>query len=160
MPMALAVFRFGTRSNLTSCRVGQLGTAPSLDTMCLHKHNVCVKEHIHKILASRRRQLGMSQQELAARPGLRREKVNRVESKGEDLGVSELCRLLDAVGLELSVSPKGEVESSSLPSAAPRAQRKSPSSHFAVKQAPRAFQQASFIDGSKAKILNWGKVPR
>ena len=132
----------------------------SLDTICLFKHTMCVKEHIYKILASRRRQLGMSQQELAARPGLRREKVNRVESKGEDLGVSELCRLLDAVGLELSVSPKGEVESSSLPSAAPRAQRKSPSSHFAVKQAPRAFQQASFIDGSKAKILNWGKVPR
>ena len=132
----------------------------SLDNVCVFKHNICMKEHIYQILASRRRQLGLSQQELASRAGLRREKINRVESKGEDVGVSELCRLLDAVGLELCVSPKGEAESSSLPSASPRARRESPSSRFAVKQVPQEFHKASFIDGSKAKILNWGKVPR
>ena len=119
-----------------------------------------MKEHIYQILASRRRQLGISQQELAARAGLRREKINRIESKGEDVGVSELCRLLDAVGLELSVSLKGEAVSSALPSVAAYPRRDSPSPHLAVKQVPREFHKASFIDGSKAKILNWGKVPK
>lgn len=113
---------------------------------------MCVKSHdIYPLLASRRRMLGMSQQELAARAGLRREKVNRLESKGEAIGLDELCRLLDAVGLELSVSDKGTAKPSvrgSVPS-----QR----SHSLV---PGDFEKASFIDGAKAKIIDWGKVPR
>ena len=121
---------------------------------------MCVKQHIYPLLAYRRRVLGISQQELAARAGLRREKVNRFESKGEDIGVDELCRLLDAVGLELSVSLKGEAKPSSLLSIAPSAQLDSPSSHLKRRLAPEEFHKASFIDGSKARILNWGKVPR
>ena len=123
---------------------------------------MCLKQHIYHLLASRRRMLGMSQQELAARAGLRREKVNRLESKGEDIGVDELSRLLDAVGLELSVSPKVEVNStnSASPPVAPLVQLNSPSSQSAGRQVPKEFQKASFIDGSRAKILNWGKVPR
>lgn len=120
---------------------------------------MCVKQHIYSLLAFRRRMLGMSQQELAARAGLRREKVNRLESRGEDIGVDELSRLLDAVGLELSVSPKADANPASLP-VAPLVQVNSPSSQFAHRQLPKEFQNASFIDGSKAKILNWGKVPR
>jgi hypothetical protein len=59
--------------------------------------------------------------------------------------LEELSRLLDAVGLELIVREKGE--------AASLAQ--------SVRHlAPREFDNASFIDGSKAKILSWGKVPR
>ncbi len=103
-----------------------------------------MKSHIYSLLASQRRRLGLSQQELAARAGLRREKVNRIESKAEDVSLEELCRLLDAVGLELVVQEK---------SAAPL-------SHAARQLAPREFDKASFIDGSKAKILSWGKVPR
>ena len=103
----------------------------------------------------------MSQQELAARAGLRREKVNRVESKGEDIGVDELSRLLDALGLELCVSPKVEVSANSAsPPVAPRVQLKSPLSQSAGRQVSKQFEKASFIDGSRAKILNWGKVPR
>jgi transcriptional regulator with XRE-family HTH domain len=123
---------------------------------------MCLKQHIYNLLASRRRLLGMSQQELAERAGLRREKVNRIESKGEDIGLDELSRLLDAVGLELSVSPKVEVNSpdSASPPIAPLAQLNSRPSQSARRHVAKQFQKASFIDGSRAKILNWGKVPR
>ena len=67
-----------------------------------------MNKHIYPILAAQRRRLGISQQELAKRAGLRREKVNRVESQGEDVGAQDLSRLLDAVGLRLSVHEKGE----------------------------------------------------
>ena len=105
---------------------------------------MCVKSHIYLILASQRRRLGLSQQELAARAGLRREKVNRVESKGEDLSFEDMCRLLDAVGLVLVVEEKKD----------------SPVPDEGRRLAPKAFDKASFIDGSRAKILSWGKVPR
>ena len=96
----------------------------------------------------------MSQQELAARAGLRREKINRVESKGEDVSLEDLSRLLDAVGLELVVREKGASPPQSYAQSAPSL------SHAARQMLPREFDKASFIDGSKAKILNWGKVPR
>ncbi len=92
----------------------------------------------------------MSQQELAARAGLRREKLNRIESKGENIGLDELCRVLDAVGLELHVREKEP------PASRPAGQI----SRGARRLAPKDFRKASFIDGSKAKILSWGKVPR
>ena len=76
---------------------------------------------------------------------MRREKVNRIESKAEDVSLEELSRLLDAVGLELVVREKGEA------AALPKSAR-----HLA----PLEFDKAAFIDGSKAKILSWGKVPR
>lgn len=92
----------------------------------------------------------MSQQELALRAGLRREKINRLESRGEDIALEELCRLLDALGLELRVGEKRE------PAAAAR-QLNSPAARSLV---PRSFREASFLDGSKAKIVRWGKLPR
>ena len=85
---------------------------------------------------------------------MRREKVNRIESKAEDVSLEELSRLLDAVGLELVVREKGEALSSS--SASSAASLSQSVRHLA----PREFDKASFIDGSKAKILSWGKVPR
>ena len=97
------------------------------------------------MLAAQRRYLGISQQELAARAGLRREKVNRIESKGEDVGLDELCRLLDAVGLELHVGEKGQARSAS---ADPVRRRQ-----------PQDFKKAAFIDGLKARVLDWGKLP-
>jgi|SRR5207245_7286593 len=106
---------------------------------------MCVIKHIYSVLIAERRRRGLSQSELAARAGLRREKVNRIESKAEDVGIEELSRLLDAVGLELVVREKGPAASAS---------------HSARRLAPQAFHKASFIDGSKAKILHWGKVPR
>lgn len=92
----------------------------------------------------------MSQQELAARAGLRREKLSRVESREQNIGLDELCRLFDVLGLELVVREKGQAsEQSRYPSARPVQQL-----------ALQEFHKASFIDGSKAKVLSWGKVPR
>lgn len=113
-----------------------------------------MKKHIYSLLASERRRLRISQQELAARAGLRREKVNRVESKGEDISFEDLSRLLDAVGLEFAVRAKGEAPMQSYPRSGP------PLSHAARQMPPQEFDQASFIDGSKVKVLSWGKVPR
>lgn len=109
-----------------------------------------MKQHIYPLLASQRRKLGMSQQELAARAGLRREKLNRIESRGQDIGFEELCRLLDALGLELYVREKGRADSSYEPESGQAGRR----------LVPQEFHEASFIDGSRAKILNWGKVPK
>ena len=96
----------------------------------------------------------MSQQELAARAGLRREKLNRIESRNQNIGFDELCRLLDAVGLELVVRERGAAGSL-------EGGEYHPQSAPSVRQlVPQEFHNASFIDGSKAKILNWGKVPR
>lgn len=92
----------------------------------------------------------MSQQELAARAGLRREKLNRIESREQNIGLDELCRLLDVLGLELVVREKGQASE----------QGEYQSAHPVHQPAPQEFHKASFIDGSKAKILSWGKVPR
>jgi len=97
----------------------------------------------------------MSQQELAARAGLRREKVNRIESSGQNVGFNELCRLIDALGLEIFVYEKGRAGSS-----LEQDGYHSQSAHSARQLEPQEFHKASFIDGSKAKILSWGKVPR
>ena len=115
---------------------------------------MCVKQHIYSLLASERRRLRLSQQELAARAGLRREKVNRVESKGEDISFEELSRLLDAVGLEIAVRAKDKAPLQSYPHSGP------PLSHAARQMVPQAFDRASLIDGAKVKILDWGKVPK
>ena len=113
-----------------------------------------MKQHIYSLLASHRRKLGLSQQELAARAGLRREKLNRIESRGQNIGVDELLRLLDAVGLELCVRESGGAGSfeqgESQPRAAPPVRRLK----------PQEFHEASLIDASRAKILSWGKVPK
>lgn len=105
-----------------------------------------MKQHIYACLAAERRRLQLSQQELAARAGLRREKLNRVESRHEDISLEEISRLLDAVGLALVVRKKEEA----LAAAAPRVPG----------LVPQAFDKAAFIDGSRARILDWGKVPR
>lgn len=104
-----------------------------------------MKQHIYSMLAAQRRRLGISQQELAARAGLRREKVNRIESKGEDVGLDQLCRLLDAVGLELHVGEKSKARSAS------------PDPVRRLK--PQDFDKVAFVDGAKARILDWGKLP-
>ena len=109
---------------------------------------MCVKQHIYPLLASERRRLGLSQQQLAARAGLRREKVNRVESKGEDISLEELIRLLDAVGLELAIREKSQVPPALSNSGAVR--------HLV----PRSFEKAGLVDGSKVNVLRWGKIPK
>lgn len=94
----------------------------------------------------------MSQQELAAKAGLRREKLNRIESREQNIGIDELCRLLDVVGLELHVREKGH--------AGEQGEYHAPPALSVRNLAPQEFHKASYIDGSKAKILSWGKIPR
>jgi transcriptional regulator with XRE-family HTH domain len=118
-----------------------------------------MKEHIFPVLASQRRRLGMSQQQLAAHAGLRRERLNRIESKNQNVGFDELCRLLDVLGLELYVREKGQAGPPSLEPVIVGGNQSHPP-RSARHLVPHEFREASFIDGSKAKILNWGKVPR
>ena len=109
---------------------------------------------IHPILAARRRALGLSQQELGQLAGLRREKINRVESRREDISLSDLGRLLDAIGLKLIVAAKDGDESlaGALPVRSPQ-----PSNNHKLK--PKRFSKAAIADGAKARIISWGKVP-
>jgi transcriptional regulator with XRE-family HTH domain len=103
-------------------------------------------EHILDLLIARRRQLGLSQQALAVRAGLRREKLNRVESRGEDIGLADFARLLDAVGLEMDVREKRPAVAGILPESRGLE--------------PARASQAALVDGAKVRIVNWGKVPR
>ena len=106
---------------------------------------------IYSLLAARRRELGLSQQDLAQRAGLRREKVNRIESQRADVGLDEIYRLLDVLGLQISVDRK------------PAAKRivqsdvANPDSHGLM---PDDIAKASFVDGSRAKVVDWGKAPK
>jgi transcriptional regulator with XRE-family HTH domain len=104
---------------------------------------------IYELLASRRRELGLSQQELADRVGMRREKVNRIESQRIEIGLGEISRLLDVVGLVISVEKK--------PGAKQSSSKKALNSHGLE---PGDFESASFFDGSRAKVIDWGKIPR
>ena len=120
--------------------------------MCCFTHNMCMDSHIiYSLLSSRRRELGLSQQELAQRAGLRREKVNRIESQKADVGLDELNRLLDVLGLQISVEKKPVAKRIVVSEAAAQ------NSHGLM---PDDFEKASFVDGSRARIINRGKVPK
>ncbi len=108
-----------------------------------------MKQHIYARLIAERRRLGMSQQALAALAGLRREKVNRLESRGEDASLEEILRLLDVLGLELAVREKIEEP--------PRHSEPRPEPPQRLRA--RSFRDAAFIDGARAKIRDWGRFP-
>lgn len=119
-----------------------------------------MNQHIYSILAAKRRALGLSQHQLALLAGLRREKVNRVESQHEDISLRDLGRLLDAVGLKLIVAvkdrddpPSGVLQVSS------RQAANSPQSPNHHKLKPTRISKAAIVDGAKAVIVSWGKAP-
>jgi transcriptional regulator with XRE-family HTH domain len=114
---------------------------------------MCVKSHIYPRIASQRRKLGFSQQELALRAGLRREKINRVESRGEDIGFDDLCRLVEALGLEFDLR---EVDSSGAGGSPPRLS----ASAIRHRLKPKGSKEIALLDASKARIISWGKVPK
>ena len=106
---------------------------------------------ITSLLAARRRELGLSQQDLAQRAGLRREKVNRIESQRADVGLDELCRLLDVLGLQMSIDKKlADMRMVQRDVA-------KPDSHGLM---PQDFAKASFVDGSRTRVVDWGKAPK
>lgn len=95
--------------------------------------------------------LGLSQQELATLAGLRREKVNRFESGTEDIFLSDLARLLRVLGLELRAA-----EPSLKSGVAMTGQR------ISGKQrplAPARIEEGAILDGSRIKVIDWGRVP-
>lgn len=112
-----------------------------------------MKEHIYSILTAQRRLLGLSQEDVAALAGLRREKINRVESRHEDVSLSDLSKILDALDLKLVIAAKGQAGGDS--GAAEKAGDWPAGNHLLK---PLRMAEASFIDGARAKILKWGKV--
>lgn len=108
---------------------------------------MCYMEHIYRLIRARRRLLGLSQQELAALAGLRREKVNRFESGMEDIFLSDLARLLRVLGLELRAA---EPDLSGSGDAKSGGQRQ---------LAPVPIGDGAILDGSKVKVLDWGRIP-
>jgi len=109
-------------------------------------------EHIHRLVRAKRRIMGVSQQELAALAGLRREKVNRFESGMEDIFLSDLARLLRVLGLELSIAESGPPSSSD----EIIVERISGKQRQLV---PARLDEAAILDGSKIKVIDWGRVP-
>ena len=114
---------------------------------------MCVNSHIFPIIAAQRRLLGLSQQDVAALAGLRREKVNRVESRHEDLSVSDLAKILDVLDLKLVIAAKG-AQDEDLGAGSKAGDW--PSGNQVLQ--PARMPDASFVDGAKAKILKWGNV--
>ena len=114
---------------------------------------MCVKSHIVPVISAQRRLLGLSQQDVATLAGLRREKINRVESRYEDLSVSDLVKILDVLDLKLVIAAKEAHDEDA------RAVSKAddwPSGNHVLQ--PARMPDASFVDGAKAKILKWGNV--
>lgn len=66
-----------------------------------------IRGEIGSAIRSRRRTLGLSQQDVADLIGVQRQTVGRIESGG-DTDFSTLVRLGAAVGLEFQVAPRYE----------------------------------------------------
>lgn len=95
----------------------------------------------------------MSQQDVAVLAGMRREKVNRVESRHDDISLSDLVKLLDALDLKMVIAAKEDEDDNA---GAVNKGGDWPSGNHVLK--PERMEDASFIDGAKAKILKWGRV--
>jgi len=54
-------------------------------------------------LIRRRKELGLTQQQLAARAGISRRTMIAIEAGQHDIGIRKLIRLLDSTGLTLSL---------------------------------------------------------
>lgn len=113
---------------------------------------MCDMEQIYRLVRAKRRMLGLSQQELAALAGLRREKVNRFESGMEDIFLSDLARLLRVLGLELRAVEHGQA-SSGVGMAVERISDKQ------RQLVPAQLEEAAVLDGSKIKVIDWGRIP-
>lgn len=96
--------------------------------------------------------LGLSQQELAALAGLRREKVNRFEGGMEDIFLSDLARLLRVLGLELRAAEYS-------PSSSGNDMVVERISDRQRQLVPAQLEEAAVLDGSKIKVIDWGRVP-
>jgi HTH-type transcriptional regulator / antitoxin HipB len=71
-------------------------------------------KQIGATLAARRKELALSQAEVAARLGLSQNRLSELESRPETLTAEQLLALLNVLGLEMSIgqraSPANKVE--------------------------------------------------
>lgn len=63
---------------------------------------------IQKIVQERRKELGLTQAELARRAHLSREMIVRFEGGVHDIGLRKLLRILGSLDLAISVRPSAE----------------------------------------------------
>ncbi len=70
--------------------------------MCKSLHIMNALEIIAAI-AAQRRALGLTQEEVARRAGLSRRTIVAIEAGTHDIGLRKLLRILDSLGLALSV---------------------------------------------------------
>jgi HTH-type transcriptional regulator/antitoxin HipB len=68
--------------------------------------NVTTPQQIGAILASRRKQLGLSQAELAARVGLSQNRLSVLEKNSSTLTARQMVALLNALGLDLAINDR------------------------------------------------------
>jgi HTH-type transcriptional regulator / antitoxin HipB len=68
--------------------------------------NVTTPNQIGAILAARRKQLGLSQAELAARVGLSQNRLSVLEKTSATLNARQLLALLNALGLDLAIAER------------------------------------------------------
>jgi|JI10StandDraft_1071094.scaffolds.fasta_scaffold1376533_2 transcriptional regulator with XRE-family HTH domain len=66
---------------------------------------------LSQALRSRRRELGLTQEELGQRAGLAAKHVSRIENGTHEPKVSTLFALVSALGLELAIGEMGKVAS-------------------------------------------------
>jgi len=59
-------------------------------------------------IRTRRKQIGMTQQDVAEIAGLQRQTVSRVEAGNETVAVATVARVAAVVGLDLQVTPRYE----------------------------------------------------
>jgi HTH-type transcriptional regulator/antitoxin HipB len=78
-------------------------------------HAVTTPAQIGQTLSARRKQLGLSQTDVAGKLGLSQNRLSELESQPETMTVAQLLGLLNILGLEMTVTagadkPRGKVE--------------------------------------------------
>jgi HTH-type transcriptional regulator/antitoxin HipB len=78
-------------------------------------HPVTTPSQVGQTLAARRKQLGLSQTDVATRLGLSQNRLSELESQPETMTVAQLLGLLNILGLDATIAvrsdkPHGKVE--------------------------------------------------
>jgi HTH-type transcriptional regulator/antitoxin HipB len=78
-------------------------------------HPVTTPAQVGQTLAARRKQLGLSQTDVAGRLGLSQNRLSELESQPETMTVAQLLGLLNILGLDATIAvrsdkPHGKVE--------------------------------------------------
>ncbi len=118
-------------------------------------------------VTTRRKDLGLSQAELAQRAGITRESLNRFESKGGDIRFSNLLAILGALGLDLQLqisrlegNSNCEVRRIRNWESFVRGRQQALDEQMRrTEVSPDRFSPLSLVDGKEVKIVSWGDMP-